>query len=105
MPLENREGLLRANMFGEARISSTAGEAGVFVPENAVQRTADVPFVFVRRGEREFETRRVKLGPPSGNWVKVESGIQAGEAVVTTGSFLLKTETSKENIGAGCCEH
>ena len=27
-----------------------------------------------------------------------------GEAVVTTGSFLLKTETLPGAIGSGCCE-
>ena len=31
-------------------------------------------------------------------------GIGAGDEVVTTGSFLLKTETLKSSIGAGCCE-
>lgn len=105
VPLENPDGMLRANMFGEARIARVARDAGVFVPETAVQRTAGVPFVFVRLAPREFETRRVKLGPASGALVRVESGVKAGEEVVTTGSFLLKTETSKENIGAGCCEH
>jgi cobalt-zinc-cadmium efflux system membrane fusion protein len=36
--------------------------------------------------------------------VAVAADIRPGERIVTTGSFLLKTETLKESIGAGCCE-
>jgi cobalt-zinc-cadmium efflux system membrane fusion protein len=39
-----------------------------------------------------------------GNWFVVEEGLEVGEQVVTTGSFLLKTEILKGSIGAGCCE-
>jgi cobalt-zinc-cadmium efflux system membrane fusion protein len=34
----------------------------------------------------------------------VTRGVAPGEHVVTVGSFLLKTETLKGSIGAGCCE-
>jgi len=34
----------------------------------------------------------------------VKKGVRVGEEVVTAGSFLLKTETLKESIGAGCCD-
>jgi cobalt-zinc-cadmium efflux system membrane fusion protein len=33
----------------------------------------------------------------------VSGRVKAGDEVVTEGSFLLKTETLKESIGAGCC--
>ena len=36
--------------------------------------------------------------------VAIASDLRPGDRVVTTGSFLLKTETLKESIGAGCCE-
>ena len=31
-------------------------------------------------------------------------GLAEGDVVATTGSFLMKTEILKSNIGAGCCE-
>jgi cobalt-zinc-cadmium efflux system membrane fusion protein len=34
----------------------------------------------------------------------VYDGLRAGEKVVVSGSYLLKTELMKESIGAGCCE-
>ena len=36
--------------------------------------------------------------------MQVVADLKAGDPVVTTGAFLLKTEISKDNIGAGCCE-
>lgn len=105
VPLENPDGALRANMFGQARIAASDARATLVVPRAAVQRTGDVAFVFVRLSDIEFETHRVKLGSGDEHSVEVTSGLKAGQEVVTTGSFLLKTETSKESIGAGCCEH
>jgi cobalt-zinc-cadmium efflux system membrane fusion protein len=105
VPLDNPDGALRANMFGQARIAASDGRVTLVVPRAAVQRTGDVEFVFVRLSDTEFETHRVKLGTGDEQSVEVTSGLTAGQEVVTTGSFLLKTETSKESIGAGCCEH
>ena len=44
---------------------------------------------------------RAALGAASDN---IRQRFLAGESVVTQGSFLLKTEILKGNIGAGCCE-
>ena len=74
------------------------------VPDAAVQRAKDVHLVFVRITAEEYETRRVELGIREGNLVEIRKGLHPGEDVVTTGSFLLKTETLKGSIGAGCCE-
>jgi cobalt-zinc-cadmium efflux system membrane fusion protein len=104
VPLENPDGTLRANLFGQARIAASEARSALSVPRTAVQQAAGTTFVFVRLTSTEFETRRVKLGDGDATSVEVLSGVKAGEDVVTTGSFLLKTETSKENIGAGCCE-
>lgn len=105
VPLPNDDGLLRANLFGYARVAASDSERRAFVPRDAVQRSGDVQFVFVRLGELEYEVRRVKSAASDAQWVEITSGLEPGERVVTTGSFLLKTETSKERIGAGCCEH
>ncbi|AKT42372.1 efflux RND transporter periplasmic adaptor subunit [Chondromyces crocatus] len=103
VPLENPDGLLRANMYGEARITAEARQA-VLVPRMAIQRAKDVRLAFVRLSAHEFETRRVEIGISDGQRVEVKRGLRAGEEVVTQGSFLLKTETLKGSIGAGCCE-
>nr|WP_153822550.1 efflux RND transporter periplasmic adaptor subunit [Polyangium spumosum] len=104
VPLENADGALRGNMFGRARVDVGAERASVTLPDAAVQRAKDVHLVFVKLAEDEYEARRVELGIRVGNLVEIRKGVRPGEDVVTTGSFLLKTETLKESIGAGCCD-
>lgn len=104
VPLPNPDGTLRANMFGEARIAVEGKRPTVMVPRAAVQRAKDVHLVFVRLAEDQFEARRVELGVPEEGLIELKKGVRPGEDVVTQGSFLLKTETLKESIGAGCCD-
>ena len=102
--LQNRDGMLRANMFAKARVIDHANAASVLVPRAAVQDAKGVQIVFVQLAPDAFEARRVRTVPADNNMVAVTSDIRSGDRVVTTGSFLLKTETLKESIGAGCCE-
>ena len=102
--LENPRGTLRANMFATALLLGEAREA-VMVPRASVQNARGVSLVFVKLAEDLFEARYVTLLPDDGSapLVGVSKGVKSGEEVVTDGSFLLKTETLKESIGAGCC--
>ncbi|MBI2374973.1 MAG: efflux RND transporter periplasmic adaptor subunit [Deltaproteobacteria bacterium] len=104
LPLVNSDGALRENVFGRAHIRVTDPRASVLVPRSAVQRARSVSLVFVRVADDAFEARRVTLQPGSGDLLGVSGRVQAGDEVVADGSFLLKTETLKESIGAGCCE-
>lgn len=102
--LANADGALRANMYGRARIVGVRTGAGVAVPRAAVQRANGAEVVFVRLSDTLYETRRIETGARSDEWVEILRGLRPGEDVVTVGSFLLKTETLKGSIGAGCCE-
>jgi cobalt-zinc-cadmium efflux system membrane fusion protein len=102
--LQNPDGLLRANAFGEATVTMAAARESVLVPRAAVQRARSAHLVFVRLAEDLFEARRVRIGRAHGERVEVTGRVRAGEAVATEGSFLLKTETLRESIGAGCCD-
>lgn len=102
-PLDNRDGVLRANSYGRVRIVVPGRQAAV-VPRSAVQEAKGVQLVFVPVSDAEFETRRVRTAPSTDGFLAVTAGLMPGERVVTTGSFLLKTETLKGSIGAGCCD-
>jgi len=102
--LENPDGVLRANMFARAEIALANAKPTVMVPQSAVQRAKGVALVFVKLADDQYEARRVKLGLSQGDLVEIVEGVKAGEAVATRGSFLLKTETLKGAIGAGCCD-
>lgn len=102
--LANEEGLLRAHMFGRAFIALDTARDSVVVPVAAVQRAKGQGFVFVKKEVDVYEARRVELGLRDDELVEVRQGLEAGEEIVTTGAFLLKTEILKGAIGAGCCE-
>ncbi len=102
--LSNRDGQLRANMYARARIVDDGNRASVLVPRTAIQEAKGVQLVFVQLSTDSYEARRVKTTPADNNMVAIATDLRPGDRVVTTGSFLLKTETLKESIGAGCCE-
>lgn len=102
--IENPEGLLRANMFGRAEIHVRSIDNAILVPESAVQWDGCCNVVFVRHTDTIYQPYKVTLGYKRDGYFVVEEGLPAGESVVTQGSFLLKTEILKGNIGAGCCE-
>jgi cobalt-zinc-cadmium efflux system membrane fusion protein len=102
--LENPKGILRAHMYGRATIQVGAAPGNVAVPRDALQRAHGVSLVFVCLNDSLFETRRVNWLSNAASESVLGGGVDAGEQVVTTGSFLLKTETLKESIGPGCCE-
>ncbi len=104
--LANLSGLLRANMYGQARIPVGGSRSSSAVPRGAIQRAKSVKLVFVRLGPGEYEARRVQVASNHGNGdlVEIASGVEVGEEIVVAGSFFLKTETLKDSIGAGCCE-
>ena len=58
---------------------------------------------FVRVSDLEYAPRKLRLGADLGEFYAVESGLSAGDVVVTDGSYLLRTEIRKDSIGAGCC--
>jgi len=101
--IANPRGLLRAGMFGRAVITISDREDLLVVPKSAVQWEGCCNVVFVKHSDVLFVPRKVRLGYETDGVFVVEDGLKGGEAVVTTGSFLLKTEILKGSIGAGCC--
>lgn len=102
--VQNTEGLVRASQFARATIRVAVPEGAATVPLQAVQRVGEESVVFVRTAEGIYEPRVVRPGRSDGRRVQIAGDVRDGDAVVTTGAFLLRTELSRESIGAGCCE-
>jgi len=102
--VQNPDELLRAGQFAHATVRVATPEAAVTVPVAAVQRVGDESVVFVRIAEGLYQPRTVRPGRSDGRRVQIAGEVREGDAVVTTGAFLLRTELSRESIGAGCCE-
>jgi RND family efflux transporter MFP subunit len=68
------------------------------VPKNAVQTIGSQRFVFVATDKpNEFILRPVRVGAESNGFYPVLEGLNAGERVVTEGSFMLRAEWLKTN--------
>lgn len=103
--LDNGEGLLRANMFGRARIAAGGGRPAVTVPKDAVQWEGCCNVAFVRADDSlTFRPARLTLGFDAGDRYEVVAGLEPGQTIVTRGSYILKNEILKSAVGAGCCE-
>ncbi len=102
--IPNPDNLLRSGMFGKAHITVKDNNASLTIPKSAVQWEGCCNVVFVRRSDYVFEPRKISITYEADTYYAVTGNIQANETVVTTGSFLLKTEILKGSIGAGCCE-
>jgi cobalt-zinc-cadmium efflux system membrane fusion protein len=98
----NPDGRLRANQFARARIETSAARTAVSVPRTAVQRVGEREVVFVRTAQGVYQPRVVRRYG-GGDLVQVEGSVRDGDAVVTTGAILLRTEIMPGSIGAGCC--
>jgi cobalt-zinc-cadmium efflux system membrane fusion protein len=94
----NRLGLLKPEMYASAEIKMGGTDSGLFVPAEASQEVRGQTVVFVRKSPSEFEVRPVRLGLPVGGAVQVLSGLRDGEAVVSLGSFILKSEFLKSTL-------
>jgi len=105
--IANDGGLLRANTFGRVQIIVRRGEHSLLVPKDAVQWDGCCNLVFVKSNEEgtAFQPTQVHLGIDTGAAYEILSGVKNGDVVVTSGSYLLKTEILKGSIGAGCCDH
>ena len=102
--VDNPQGLLRAGMFAKVRLQpSDAGQA-LALPLEAVLQDEGRSFVFVHLTGPYYMRRPVTVGPAAEGWVPVTGGLKAGDTVVTTGTFLLKSDVLRSKMGAGCAD-
>ena len=90
----NPDGKIRPGMFADVRLEAELSPDAVLVPDLAVLRSGERNTVFVALGDGSFEPRTVVLGARTAdNRYEVRSGVVAGERVVTSGQFLLDSES------------
>jgi hypothetical protein len=94
LEFENPGYFLKPGMFVSVQIQSDLDASAVLVPESAVLRSGSKNTVFVALAGGKFEARDVQLGLEAENdFVQVLAGLGAGEHIVTSGQFLLDSES------------
>ncbi|HXD29505.1 MAG TPA: efflux RND transporter periplasmic adaptor subunit [Pyrinomonadaceae bacterium] len=95
---------LKSGMFVEVGFQAGTGSASgeeLVIPATAVQRIGDRSVVFIPKDGEEgtFIVRDVELGGEVDGYHRVLDGLKLGEKVVTKGSFILKTQLMKSELG------
>lgn len=87
---------LKPGMYGTIRIQGVA-QSGVSVPRSAVLATGERTMVFVRRADGMLQPREVKIAESTEERTRIISGVNVGEMVVASATFLVDAES---NLGS-----
>jgi RND family efflux transporter MFP subunit len=94
MEFHNPGYLLKPGMFASVELRAELEASALLVPDMAVLRSGEKNTVFVALDGGRFEPRTVTLGPRAENdMYQVLSGLNEGERVVSSGQFMLDSES------------
>ncbi|HJZ11434.1 MAG TPA: efflux RND transporter periplasmic adaptor subunit, partial [Acidobacteriota bacterium] len=96
----NPDRRLKLEMFVDVIVPTSEVRMVLLIPHDAVQEIDHKPVVFVKKDESRFEKRNVQTGEKTDQGIEVISGLKEGEIVVAEGSFSLKSEFLKAEIGS-----
>ncbi|MEO7427034.1 MAG: efflux RND transporter periplasmic adaptor subunit [Fibrobacteria bacterium] len=97
--LDNRNGKLKPGMFADIQITTRVVLDAVLVSDAALQTEGGEQILFVAMDGNRFEKRVVQPGMKQEGTIQILDGLKAGEKVVTEGSFTLKSEMLKGELG------
>src|SRR4051794_5380339 len=88
---------LRLGMFADVTIETAGHAATMRIPRGAVQHVGDRTVVYVADPQQpgRFIQREVRTGEGTGIDVMIVSGLQAGDRIVTDGSFSVRAEQDR----------
>jgi Cu(I)/Ag(I) efflux system membrane fusion protein len=98
LTVPNPRGDMKPGMFVDVTLEKDLGTR-LAIPLSSVLYEGDRRIVFVDLGSGGIVPREVALGPKAGDEVEVESGLRAGDVVVTSGNFLIAAESKLQAAG------
>jgi RND family efflux transporter MFP subunit len=94
MEFHNPGYFLKPGMFATVRVISELEPSALLIPGMAILRSGEKSTVFIALEGGKFEPRTVSLGPQAeDDYYQVISGLKEGERVVTSGQFMLDSES------------
>jgi multidrug efflux pump subunit AcrA (membrane-fusion protein) len=97
--VDNGDGRLKPGMFADIEITTDVLQDALVISDAALQAEEDKQIVFVALDANRFQKRVLALGLEHGGKVQILGGLKEGEKVVTEGSFILKSEMLKGELG------
>jgi cobalt-zinc-cadmium efflux system membrane fusion protein len=92
--IDNKDGLLKPEMFANVTIYSASDHPAIGVPKQALIYEGDQVRVWVAREDKSIELRQIKTGLANGDLVEVEGNLKPGEQIVTKGSLFIDRAAS-----------
>lgn len=90
--VSNESGALKPGTFANVYVEADLGERLV-IPEDAVLVSGDKRIVFRDLGDGRLQPQEIITGYSNGEQVVVLKGLQEGDAIVTSGNFLIASES------------
>jgi len=84
--------VLKPGMFVNVNLKNNLGKQ-LTIPASAVLHTGTRELVYLSDGSGRLEPKEVTLGARSGDDYLVVSGLKAGQQIVTSGNFLIDSES------------
>ncbi len=103
--VKNEDHLLKFGMSVTGSVLREAETSSIVIPLESVQQIGDEWTVFVKTGEETFEVRPILKGKETDEEVEILEGLKESETIAAKGSFTLKAEAMKAELGEGGHEH
>jgi multidrug efflux system membrane fusion protein len=98
---DNADGSLRPGEFVNAHLLKTVLHGATTVAKGVVQYDEQGAFAWLVRPDLSVQPRRIVVGPPSGSWVVIESGLSPGDRIVLDGQYNLHSGASVNPLPQG----
>src|SRR3954454_19961418 len=92
--IDNKDGMLKPEMFANVTIFSDSDHPAVGVPKTALIYEGDQVRIWVAHEDKTIELRQIKAGLTNGDLVEVIGNLKPGEMIVTKGSLFIDRAAS-----------
>jgi len=92
--VDNKDGLLKPEMFANVTIYSAGDHPAAGVPKQALIYEGDQVRVWVAHDDKSIELRQIRTGLVNGDLVEVQGNLKPGEQIVTKGSLFIDRAAS-----------
>jgi membrane fusion protein, heavy metal efflux system len=92
--IDNKDGVLKPEMFANVTIYSAEDHPAVGVPKQALIYEGNQVRVWVAHEDKSIELRQIKTGLTNGDLVEVQGSLKPGEQIVTKGSLFIDRAAS-----------
>ncbi len=94
---DNEAEIFRPNMFTRVRIIGSDTSSVVHIPREALIRGGKLNRVVLALGDGKFKAQEVVPGIEVNDRVEIISGLSSGDRIVTSGQFLIDSESNIES--------